>query len=174
PPRRLKTWSSLGQLGRIPSEYEVVTHNLNYPTRPNRSSALESNPTSPANMWLLTYRDRSPLQADDWLGFRDPDEITYRKYVTMQDEQETAVEVVLDEYGPAQHDASLSGQWAESLAALFTSTRCRCAPPTWGTWHLRPTYPTARCSERGTCCAGCRWWHTGRDSSPTRPVHPSA
>jgi toluene monooxygenase system protein E len=123
PPRRLKTWSSLGQLGRIPSEYEVVTHNLNYTTRPNRSSALESNPTSPANMWLLTYRDKSPLRADDWLGFRDPDEITYRKYVTMQDEQETAVEVVLDEYGPARHDASLSGQWVEGLAALFTPTR---------------------------------------------------
>jgi toluene monooxygenase system protein E len=123
PPRRLRTWSSLGQLGRIPSEYEVVTHNLNYTTRPNRSSALESNPTSPANMWLLTYRDKSPLRADDWLGFRDPDEITYRKYVTMQDEQETAVEVVLDEYGPARHDASLSGQWVEGLAALFTPTR---------------------------------------------------
>jgi hypothetical protein len=39
PTRRLKTWSSLGQLGRIPSEYEIVTHNLNYTTRPNRTSA---------------------------------------------------------------------------------------------------------------------------------------
>src|SRR5438876_11100768 len=92
PPRRLKTWSSLGQLGRIPSEYEVVTHALNYTTRPNRTSALESNPTTAANMWYLTYRDKSPLQADDWLGFRDPDELTYRAYVTMQDEQETVVE----------------------------------------------------------------------------------
>ena len=92
PPRRLKTWSSLGQLGRIPSEYEVVTHALNYTTRPNRTSALESNPTTAANMWFLTYRDKSPLQADDWRGFRDPDQITYRTYVTMQDEQETVVE----------------------------------------------------------------------------------
>jgi toluene monooxygenase system protein E len=123
PKRTLKTWSSLGQLGRIPSEYEIVTHNLNYTTRPNRASALESNPTTPANMWFLTYRDNSPLQAHDWLGFRDPDEITYRKYVTMQDEQETAVEVILDEYGPAQHDASLADWWVEGLAALFTPTR---------------------------------------------------
>jgi Methane/Phenol/Toluene Hydroxylase len=116
PPRpkpRLKTWSSLGQLGRIPSEYEIVTHNLNYTTRSNRTSALESNPTTPANMWFLTYRDKSPLQADDWRGFRDPDQITYRKYVTIQDEQETAVERVLDEYGPAGHDASLPGWWVE-------------------------------------------------------------
>jgi toluene monooxygenase system protein E len=123
PQRRLKTWSSLGQLGRIPSEYEVVTHNLNYTTRPNRTSALESNPTTPANMWLLTYRDKSPLRADDWRGFRDPDEITYRKYVTMQDEQETVVEGVLDEYGSAGHDASLPKRWVECLATLFTPTR---------------------------------------------------
>jgi hypothetical protein len=123
PERRLKTWSSLGQLRRIPSEYEVVTHNLNYTTRRNRTSALESNPTTPANMWFLTYRDRSPLQADDWRGFRDPDELTYRKYVTMQDEQETVVEGVLDEYGSAGHDASLPKWWVECLATLFTPTR---------------------------------------------------
>lgn len=123
PQRRLKTWSSLGQLGRIPSEYEIVTHALNYTTRPNRTSALESNPTTPANMWFLTYRDNSPLRADDWLGFRDPDEMTYRKYVTMQDEQETVVEGVLDEYGPRPHDASLHGWWVDCLATLFTPTR---------------------------------------------------
>jgi toluene monooxygenase system protein E len=123
PRRRLKTWSSLGQLGRIPSEYEIVTHDLNYTTRANRASALESNPTTPANMWFLAYRDKSPLQADDWRGFRDPDQITYRKYVIMQDEQETVVEGILDEYGAAGHDASLPGPWVEGLARLFTPTR---------------------------------------------------
>src|SRR5205823_217712 len=123
PPIWLKTWSSLGQPGRMPSEYEVVTHALNYTTRPNRTSALESNPTTAANMWYLTYRDKSPLQADDWLGFRDPDELTYRTYVTMQDEQETVVEGVLDEYGPAGHDATLPGPWVDVLGTLFTPTR---------------------------------------------------
>jgi toluene monooxygenase system protein E len=123
PTRKLKTWSSFGQLRRIPSEYEIVTHGLNYTNRPNRTSALESNPTTPVNMWYLTYRDKSPLQAGDWTGFRDPDEITYRKYVTMQDEQETVVEGVLDEYGAAGHDASLSDGWAGCLATMFTPTR---------------------------------------------------
>jgi hypothetical protein len=59
-------------------------------------------------VWLLTYRDKSPLRADDWRGFRDPDEITYRKYVTMQDEQETVVEGVLDEYRSAGTDGHYS------------------------------------------------------------------
>ncbi len=123
PTRKLKTWSAFGQLRRIPSEYEIVTHGLNYTSRPGRATALESNPTTPVNMWYLTYRDKSPLQAGDWNGFRDPDEMTYRKYVTMQDEQETVVEGVLDEYGSAEHDKSLSGEWAQCLAALFTPTR---------------------------------------------------
>jgi toluene monooxygenase system protein E len=123
PNRRLKTWSSLGQLGRIPSAYEIVTHDLNYTARENRTSALESNPTTPANMWYLTFRDKSPLRAPDWRGFRDPDEITYRKYVTMQDEQETVVEGILDEYGPAGHDALLPPEWVECLGTLFTPTR---------------------------------------------------
>ena len=152
PPRRLKTWSSLGQLRRIPSEYEVVTHNLNYTTRPNRSSALESNPTSPANMWLLTYRDKSLLQADDWLGFRDPDEITYRKYVTMQDEQETVVEGVLDEYGPAQRDALLADQWVEGLATLFTPTRFPVhALQMWTAYlgHMAPASYISNCAVFG-------------------------
>ena len=121
--RKLKTWSSLGQLRRIPSEYEIVTHGLNYTNRTNRTSALESNPTTPVNMWYLTYRDKSPLQAADWGAFRDPDEITYRKYVTMQDEQETVVEGVLDEYSAAEHDQSLSDDWVQCLASLFTPTR---------------------------------------------------
>jgi len=123
PRRRLKTWSSFGQLRRIPSEYEIVTHNLNYTTRANRATALQSNPTTPVNMWYLTYRDKSPLRADHWTGFRDPDEITYRKYVTMQDEQETVVEGVLDEYGAAQHDQSLPAAWVRCLATVFTPTR---------------------------------------------------
>jgi hypothetical protein len=56
--RKLKTWSSFGQLRRIPSEYEIVTHNLNYTNRPNRTAALESNPTTPVNMWYLTESPR--------------------------------------------------------------------------------------------------------------------
>ncbi len=123
PARKLRTWSGFGQVRRKPSEYEIVTHDANYTTRKNRTSALESNPTTPVNMWYLTYRDRSPLSAEDWNGFRDPDEITYRKYVTLQDEQETVVEGILDEFGKVNHDANLSPQWLHVLATVFTPMR---------------------------------------------------
>jgi toluene monooxygenase system protein E len=121
--RRLRTWSAFGELGRVPSDYEIVTHGLNYTFRKGRAAALESNPTTPMNMWFLTYRDRSPLQADDWDGFRDPDELTYRKYVTLQDEQETVTEGILDEFAGVDHDARLSPEWVQVLATVFTPMR---------------------------------------------------
>jgi Methane/Phenol/Toluene Hydroxylase len=123
PARKLRTWSRFGQIRRVPSEYEIVTHDTNYTTRPGRAAALESNPTTPVNMWFLTYRDHSPLSAEDWHGFRDPDELTYRKYVTMQDEQETVVEGILNEFGKVNHDAGLSPQWLQVLATVFTPMR---------------------------------------------------
>src|ERR1700749_4461593 len=94
-PRR-RTWSAFGDLHRLPSEYEIVTHDTNYTLRKNRDAALEQNPSSPSNLWLLTYREKPPLRADDWLGFRDPDELTYRRYVTVQQQQETIVAGILD------------------------------------------------------------------------------
>lgn len=122
-PRRLRTWSAFGDVRRLPSEYEIVTHRLNYMARQGRVSALESNPTTPSNMWFLTYRDHSRLQADDWDAFRDPDELIYRKYVTVQDEQETVAEGILEEFRQAGHDAKLAPRWVETLATVFTPMR---------------------------------------------------
>ena len=121
--RRHPTWSAFGELGRIPSEYEVVTHGLNYTLRTGRTAALEANPSSAANLWFLAYRDRSPLQVPDWDGFRDPDRLTYRAYVTVQDEQETVVRGLLDEYSEVGHDRGLPPGWLAVLGLLFTPAR---------------------------------------------------
>jgi toluene monooxygenase system protein E len=123
PPARRRTWSKLGDLQRIPSEYEIVTHDTNYTTRQGRDAALEQNPSSVGNLWLLTYRDKSPLVADEWLSFRDPDELTYRTYVTVQDQQETITNGILDEYAAAAHDASVPAAWRQTLAAMFSPLR---------------------------------------------------
>lgn len=120
---RRRTWSALGDVRRAPSEYEIVTHDTNYTTRKGRDAALEQNPSSAANLWLLTYRDRSPLAADDWLGFRDPDETTYRAYVTAQAQQESVVSGILEEYASGGRDRALAPGWRATLAALFTPLR---------------------------------------------------
>jgi len=120
---RRRTWSNFGDVRRMPSEYEIVTHGTNWTLRKGRVSALEVNPTSPANLWFLTFRDRSPLHVGDWNRFRDPDEVTYRRYVTMQDEQETIVANLLEEYANAGHDMTHSPAWRACLAKLFAPTR---------------------------------------------------
>jgi toluene monooxygenase system protein E len=121
--RRQRTWSAFGDVRRMPTEYEIVTHGTNWTLRDGRKAAFEQNPSSPANMWFRTYRDLSPLQADDWDAFRDPDAMIYRKYVAMQHEQESAVGGVLDEYSDAGHDAGLSPQWLATLEMLLCTTR---------------------------------------------------
>ncbi len=122
-PRKLRTWSAFGDIKRVPSEYEIGTHGLNYTARKDRKAALESSPTTPVNLWLLTYRDKSPLSCDDWDGFRDPDQMTYRKYVELQAEQENMIEGVIEEYEAKSHDAHLSGEWVAFLGRALCPMR---------------------------------------------------
>jgi len=121
--KKLRTWSDFGPIRRVPSEYEVVTHNLHYSMRPGRAAPLEEAPSSAANRWLTTHRDDSPLQADDWNGFRDPHQMIYRKYVALQDEAETVVGSLLDKYSDVAHDKALEPGWVALLGHVFTPLR---------------------------------------------------
>jgi Methane/Phenol/Toluene Hydroxylase len=96
-PRRppLKTWSAFGNLGRRPSEYEIVTHKMNHTLR---DKPLEIGPDRHGNLWLMRHRDAAKLTVKDWDGFRDPDQLTYRKYVTSQDNSETYLDAVLQAF----------------------------------------------------------------------------
>jgi toluene monooxygenase system protein E len=120
-PRKRRTFSAFGDVRRMPSEYEIVTHGQNWTTRANRPSAFEQNPSSPPNLWFLTYRENSPLRVEDWDGFRDPDALTYRTYVNLQSDGETRVASVLEEYADA--DAQLSPGWLSLLGTLHTPSR---------------------------------------------------
>ena len=98
-PRR--TFSAFGDVRRMPSEYEIVTQGANWTLRENRAATFEQNPSSAANLWFLTYRDNSPLTADDWDAFRDPAALTYRSYVTLQSDAETKLQGVLEAHADA-------------------------------------------------------------------------
>jgi toluene monooxygenase system protein E len=123
PRRRQRTWSAFGDVRKMPSEYEIMSHGTNWTLRDGRKAALEQNPSSPQNLWFQAYREGSPLTVPDWSGFRDPDSMTYRKYVALQDGQENAVAGVLDEYSDARHDQTLAAGWLDALQLLFTATR---------------------------------------------------
>ncbi len=122
-PRR--TFSVFGDVRRMPSEYEIVTHGQNWTLRQNRASAFEQNPSSAANLWFLTYRDNSPLRAD-WDAFRDPDALTYKAYVHLQADAETKLGGVLETHAAAGADAALDAGSVALLGRAFTSSRYLC------------------------------------------------
>ena len=122
-PSKRRTWSAFGDIKRRPSEYEIVTHALHYSMREGRAAPYEGNPSGPMNMWLLGYRDESPLKAANWDGFRDPDQMIYREYVTRQDEAEVVVRDLCSEFHDRGHDAELDPKWVQTLRLLFTPAR---------------------------------------------------
>ncbi len=121
--RRQRTWSAFGDIRRKPSDYEVVTHDVNWTLRQGRASAFDENPSSLPNLWMRTYRDLSPLTVDDWRGFRDPEALTYRDYVSLQSEAEAKAQGVLEEYSNANAQSRLSAEWRSTLRRLFTTAR---------------------------------------------------
>ena len=122
-PRPRRTFSAFGEVRRMPSDYEIVTHQQNWTLRQNRQAPFEQNPSSPANLWFLTYRDRSPLQAQDWDAFRDPDALTYRGYVTLQSDAEVTLQGALGAHAKTGTDATLSDAAVALLARAFTPSR---------------------------------------------------
>jgi toluene monooxygenase system protein E len=125
-PRPRRTFSAFGDVRRMPSEYEIVTHGQNWTLRQNRASAFEQNPSSPANLWFLTYRDNSPLRAQDWDAYRDPDALTYKAYVNLQSDAETKVAGVLEAHAAAGADAALGAGPVALLGHAFTPSRYLC------------------------------------------------
>ncbi len=118
---KTKTWSRFGNLGRKPNEYEIVTHDLNHTiTGP---TPLEMGPDVQGNVWLKRHRDSMPLSVPDWNGFRDPDQVTYRKYNTLQDQQETYVDGLLAEFTSKNSDHSLAPAAVDLLAGVLTPSR---------------------------------------------------
>ena len=125
-PRPRRTFSTFGDVRRMPSEYEIVTQGQNWTLRQNRAAAFEQNPSSAANLWFLTYRDNSPLRADNWDAFRDPAALTYRSYVTLQSDAETKMQGILETYADQHADAALDRRSVTLLAWLFTPSRYLC------------------------------------------------
>ncbi|PBC35841.1 isoprene monooxygenase oxygenase subunit beta [Rhodococcus sp. ACPA4] len=118
--RGLKTWSAFGNLGRRPTEYEVLTHNMNHTTG---TVPLEMGPDVHGNVWLREHRDSMKLTVPDWDAFRDPDTVTYGTYVAEQDDQETYVEGLIAQFDSEKSDEALSDEALTLLAGALAPTR---------------------------------------------------
>ncbi len=122
-PRPRRTFSTFGDVRKMPSEYEIVTHAQNWTLRQNRAATFEQNPSSAPNLWFLTYRENSPLKAENWDAYRDPDALTYKAYVNLQSEAEAKVHGVLEAHAEAGADAALDPGSVALLGHLFTPSR---------------------------------------------------
>jgi toluene monooxygenase system protein E len=125
-PRPRRTFSTFGDVRRMPSEYEIVTHAQNWTLRQNRVATFEQNPSSAPNLWFLTYRENSPLKAENWDAFRDPDALTYKAYVNLQSDAEAKVHGVLETHAEAGADAAMDAASVALLGHLFTPSRFLC------------------------------------------------
>ena len=121
-PRRLKTWSVVGDTRRKPTEYEAVTGKFHYHF--NRTPApFDLDPNSAINQWYLKYREGSRLQAPDWEGFRDPAALNYRRYIALQHDREVYAEGVVDHYEELNHDETLDPAWVAVLERVYLPAR---------------------------------------------------
>jgi toluene monooxygenase system protein E len=119
--RRVRTWSSFGNLGRKPNEYEVVTHNMNHTVG---AMPLEMSADVHGNRWLIKHRDGIALKVAALDSFRDPDQMTYRKYTQSMDQQETYVDGLLQQYaGDKTSDLALDARALSFLATAMTPAR---------------------------------------------------
>ena len=147
----MKTWSGLAKKRRRPSEYEVVTTNLQTRTRhPDQAYELSPAPLLGMNEFYKRNVSDSPLQHPDWEGFRDPDEMIYRVYTRIQDQQEQYVDGLLDEHDEMGHDATLSAAWLDALERLYTPRRFLQMALQMGAAYLLQVAPASTI----TACAG--------------------
>jgi toluene monooxygenase system protein E len=119
--RRTTTWSEY-PAGKKPSEYETVTHGLNYHFRRD-PVPFEMDPGAPLNRWYLKHREGSPLNVEDWSEFRDPSKLTYRAYVAHQRARETYLDSLIEAFETRDHFAKLSDEWGQTLDRLYLTSR---------------------------------------------------
>ena len=120
--QRPKTWSILGDVRKKPSEYEIVTAKSIYHFR-RQPSPFELDPHTPINEWYLKYREGSAFQVTDWEGFRDPYQLTYRRYVQLQHEQEIYIEKLVDQFERHNADAQLNLDWVKVMEKFYIPSR---------------------------------------------------
>jgi hypothetical protein len=120
--RTLRTWSVADAGRRRLNEYDIVTGKFHYHFG-RQPAPFDLDPGSALNQWYLRYREGSPLRAGDWEGFRDPAQLSYRRYIALQHDREIYAEGVVDHFEAADHDAHLDPAWVAILGRLYLPAR---------------------------------------------------
>jgi toluene monooxygenase system protein E len=112
-----RTYWHLENLGRKPSEYDIVTSKLLF--YPERGFAVDT----PIAEWYAKYQKGSALRCKDWEAFRDPRETTYTRYTELQKAKETFVDGLLNAIDATGYDTAMSVAWRMRLERVLPVLR---------------------------------------------------
>jgi toluene monooxygenase system protein E len=112
-----RTYWHLEAARRKPSDYDIASSRLLY----HRDKGFAV--ATPGAAWHRRHADGSSLVADDWEGFRDPLETTYRAYTERQHEREVYVDGLLRTAEAADYVARLDAEWLGALDRILPALR---------------------------------------------------
>jgi toluene monooxygenase system protein E len=111
-----RTYWHLSDLGRNPTDYDIVTSRLHHWMGRGFEVRL------PTSAWYEKYQRGSDLHCRDWEQWSDPRRTTYTTYTTMQHTRETYVNGLLDSITD-DYDQSLSPEWVSILGRVLPILR---------------------------------------------------
>jgi hypothetical protein len=115
-----RTYWHLEPLGRVPSDYDIVTSALLY--YPRRGFEV----ATPGAEWYRRHQQGFWLELGGCERFRDPRETTYTRYTELQKGQEMFVDSLLRAIEETSYDRELPSAWLAHLEGWLPVLRYPC------------------------------------------------
>lgn len=114
--KQRRTWWNLEKNARKPSDYDIASTGLLY------SATRGFEVKTPITEWHARHH-AGRLACADWDAFRDPEEMTYSRYVTARKEKETFLDGLLDSDSAADSARRLPDGWMRLLDRMMCPLR---------------------------------------------------
>ena len=111
-----RTYWHLSDLGRKPTDYDIVTSRLHYWTARGFEVRV------PVTEWYERWQRGSELRCRDWEKWSDPRQTTYTSYTAIQRTREAFINGLLDSISD-DYDRGLSPQWMALLDRVLAPLR---------------------------------------------------
>ena len=132
----MKTFSHLSALNRMPTDYELLTTDLDYFR--NKGSEIPL----PVQKWADPYR--CSFQCKDWNQFYDPRQTTYSSYTHLQKTNEEYVNRIFENLETKAFDKTISGEWLTILESVLPPLRYPLHGMQMASSYLGSLAPTCR------------------------------
>lgn len=115
-----RTWWNLEKSARKPTDYDIASTGLLY------HASRDFEVRTPITDWYARHGAGKDLRCADWDAFRDPEEMTYGRYVQARREKEAFLDNLLDSPSAAESAQRLPEGWLRLLDRLLCPLRYPC------------------------------------------------